>query len=93
MNKTTKLKLACVRLAQLRVERRKTEYGVALVSRFLKKSNRREIKFRDYTVFIDDSSRTTIPRQSVLDELGADWVRVHEKTSRFKMIRIVRNKK
>jgi hypothetical protein len=88
-----KLRLACLRLTQLRVDRRKAEYGVSVVSRFLKKSNKREIKFRDYTFFIDDSSRTTIPRQSVLDALGADWVRAHEKTSRFKMIRIVRNKK
>jgi hypothetical protein len=89
----TKLRLASLTYAQLRAERSKLEYEIGEVSKFLKKCKRRKIKCNGFTIFIDDSSRTFIPREVILKELGPDWVRVHEKTTEFRSIRIVKDKK
>ena len=88
-----KLQIASLTYAQLRAERAKVEYEIGSVAKYLKTVKKRKIKFKEFTLFIDDSSRTTLPRQAVLDRLGADWVRAHEKTTRFKVIRVVGNKK
>ena len=89
----TKVRLACLAYAQLRLDRAKVEYEIGSVAKYLKTIKKRKVTFKDFTFFIDDSCRTTLPRQAVLDALGADWVRAHEKTTRFKVIRIVKNKK
>lgn len=89
----TKLKLAGATYTHLRAERSKLEYQISEVARVLKTGKKRKIKCRGFTLFIDDGSRTYIPREAVLAELGPDWVRVHEKTTKFRLIRVVKDKK
>jgi hypothetical protein len=89
----TKVRLASFTYAQLRAERSKLEYEIGEVSKFLKRCKRRKIKCKGFTIFIDDASRTFIPREVVLRELGPDWVRVNEKTTKFRAIRVVKDKK
>lgn len=91
--KMNKLKLASLTYAQLRAERSKLEYEIGEVAKFLKSGKKRKIKCRGFTIFIDDASRTFIPREAVLKELGPDWVRYHEKTTKFRSIRVVKDKK
>jgi hypothetical protein len=88
-----KLRLASLAYAQLRADRAKVEYEIGSVAKYLKAVKKRKVIFKDFTLFIDDSSRTTLPRQAVIDRLGVDWVRAHEKTTRFKVLRVVGNKK
>lgn len=88
-----KLKLASLTYTELRAERSKLEFEIGEVAKFLKNSKKRKIKCKGFTIFIDDSSRTFIPREAVVKELGPDWVRVHEKTTKFRSIRVVRDKK
>lgn len=87
-----KLKLASLTYAQLRAERSKLEYEIGEIAKFLKTSKKRKIKCKGFTLFVDDGSRTFIPREAVLKELGPDWVRVHEKTTKFRLIRVVKEK-
>lgn len=88
-----KLRLASHTYTELRSERSKLEFEIGEVAKFLKNCKKRKIKCKGFTIFIDDSSRTFIPREAVLRELGPDWVRVHEKTTRFRSIRVVRDRK
>lgn len=88
-----KLKLASHTYTELRAERSKLEFEIGEVAKFLKNCKKRKIKCKGFTIFIDDSSRTFIPREAVLKELGPDWVRVHEKTTKFRLIRVVKDKK
>ena len=88
----TKLKVASIAYAQLREDRAKLEYEIGELKKFLKKSNKRKIKCKDFTLFIDDSSRTTLPREAVIARLGIEWVRAHERTIKFRSLRVVRNK-
>jgi hypothetical protein len=88
-----KLRIASLTYAQLRADRAKVEYEIDSVAKYLKTVKRRKVTFKDFTLFIDDSSRTTLPRQAVVDRLGVDWVKAHERTTRFKVIRVVGNKK
>jgi len=87
-----RLRLLSLAYADLRGQRAKVEHEMGELSRELKKIGKRKIKCRGFTLFVDDSSRTTLPRQAVVDKLGEDWVRVHEKISKFRVIRIVRDK-
>jgi hypothetical protein len=89
----SKVRIASLTYAQLRGERSKLEYELGEVSKFLKNCKRRKIKCKGFTIFIDDSSRTFIPREVVLKELGPDWVRINEKTTKFRSIRVVKDKK
>jgi len=88
-----KLRLASHTYTELRSERSKLEFEIGEVAKFLKNCKKRKIKCKGFTIFIDDSSRTFIPREAVVKELGPDWVRVHEKTTKFRSIRVVRDKK
>ena len=91
MNKL-RLRLLSLAYSDLRGQRAKVEHEIGQLSRELKKIGKRKIKCKGFTLFIDDASRTTLPRQAVVDKMGENWVRAHEKTSRFRVIRIVRDK-
>lgn len=88
----TKLKVASVAYATLREDLSRLEYEVGELKKFLKKSKKRKIKCKGFTIFIDDASRTTLPREAVVARLGKEWVRAHERTIRFRSLRVVRDK-
>lgn len=88
----TKFKLMAQAYNLLRGERSQLEHEIGELKKALKKSNKRKIKCKDFTLFIDDSSRTTLPREAVIARLGLEWVRAHERTIKFRSLRIVRHK-
>lgn len=89
----TKLKVAGAAYVHLKEDFSKLEYEIGELKKFLKKCKKRKIKCKGFTLFIDDCSRTTLPRSAVVARLGKEWVRAHERTIKFRSIRVVRNKK
>lgn len=72
-----------------RTDRARAEHELKKLAEVLKKWKKRKIKCDKFTIFVDDSARSYLPRQAVVNRLGEEWVRAHQKTTKFRMIRVV----
>lgn len=82
-------KLVAASYVVFRADRVRAEHKLKTLSDVLKRGKNRKIKCDKFTIFVDDSSRSYLPRQAVVNRLGEDWVRSHQKTTKFRMIRVV----
>ena len=82
-------KLVATAYVAFRTDRVRAEHELKKLSEVLKRGKNRKIKCDKFTIFVDDSSRTYLPRQAVVNRLGEEWVRAHQKTTKFRMIRVV----
>jgi hypothetical protein len=71
-----------------RTDRARAEHELKKLAEVLKRG-KRKIKCDKFTIFVDDSSRSYLPRQVVVNRLGEAWVRAHQKTTKFRMVRVV----
>ncbi|NBZ96741.1 MAG: hypothetical protein EBR40_10015 [Proteobacteria bacterium] len=82
-------KLVATAYVAFRSDRVRAEHQLKKLSEVLKKWKKRKIKCDKFTIFVDDSSRSYLPRQAVVNQLGEAWVRAHQKTTKFRMVRVV----
>jgi hypothetical protein len=82
-------KLVATSYVAFRSDRVRAEHQLRKLSDVLKKWKKRKIKCDKFTIFVDDSSRTYLPRQAVVNRLGEEWVRANQKTTKFRMVRVV----
>jgi hypothetical protein len=74
---------------QLRDKRSKLEHKVRGIGYILKNSKKNKFVLKNMTVYIDEGTRTHLPRHVVAKQMGEAWVKHNEVTTKFKIIRVI----